>query len=395
MSALRLSPRRLLSLIRKEFVEILRDPSILFMGIGLPLLMLIIFGYGVSMDMGNVPAGLVMRERTPAAMAFARDLAANPQFEVRTARDRAEAETWLSDRSVEFVLEIPEGFARDLDAGRARVQLTLYGVDSNSALIFRNYAAGVLAKTAAKLAAEGRIPAAATDSGLPALTMTARSWFNDEANSRWYLVPGLLVVVSAVSASFMGSIVIAREWERGTMTSLFATPASALEILLSKWIPYAGIAYCGFLVCLGLAFLLFDEPLNGSLAALLGTALLFVAWAAAVGLCVSAKTKSQYLATEAAILSTFLPTMMLSGFIFDLRSVPAWIEVVGRLVPPTYAVESFKICFLSGGRAGTLALNAAVIALWTVGLLAVTLGALGKRPKRTAPAVRKNGENAS
>ena len=215
---------------------------------------------------------------------------------------------------------------------------------------------------------------------LPAVTIVPRTWFNDEANSRWYLVPGLLVIVSAVSASLMGSIVIAREWERGTLTSLFATPASSLEILLSKWTAYSFIAYCGFLLCLILAFLLFNEPLRGSLWVLLGTGFLFIGWAAALGLFVSAKTKSQFLATEAAVLASFMPTMMLSGFIFDLRSVPVWIEVVGRLLPPTYAVETFRICFLSGGQSVTLAVNALVIALWTAGLFAGALTVLGKSP---------------
>lgn len=158
-------------------------------------------------------------------------------------------------------------------------------------MIFRNYAAGILAQTAAKMIQEGRIPSSVQNTDLPAVTIVPRTWFNDEANSRWYLVPGLLVIVSAVSASLMGSIVIAREWERGTLTSLFATPASSLEILLSKWTAYSFIAYCGFLLCLILAFLLFNEPLRGSLWVLLGTGFLFIGWAAALGLLSRPKPK--------------------------------------------------------------------------------------------------------
>ena len=364
MNALRFSPRRFLSLLKKEAIEIFRDRSILFMGLALPLLMLFIYGYGVSMDMEAVPAAVVLKERTPAALAFTRDLSANKQFAVRTVQGRPQAEALLEKRDIEFILEIPNGFERA----------------SNSAVIFRNYAAGILAQTAAKMIQEGRIPSSVQNTDLPAVTIVPRTWFNDEANSRWYLVPGLLVIVSAVSASLMGSIVIAREWERGTLTSLFATPASSLEILLSKWTAYSFIAYCGFLLCLILAFLLFNEPLRGSLCVLLGTGFLFIGWAAALGLFVSAKTKSQFLATEAAVLASFMPTMMLSGFIFDLRSVPVWIEVVGRLLPPTYAVETFRICFLSGGQSVTLAVNALVIALWTAGLFAGALTVLGKSP---------------
>ena len=384
MTALRFSLRRFLSLLKKEALEVLRDPSTLFMGVGLPLLMLFIYGYGVSMNMESIPAAVVLKERTPAALAYARDLAASPHFDVRTAAGRPEAEGWFEDRSVELILEIPDGFERDLQSGRAELSLTVYGVDSNSALIFRNYASGVIAKTTQKLLSEGRIPAeaAASASGLPAVAITSRTWFNDEVNSRWYLVPGLLVIVSAVSASLMGSIVVAREWERGTLTSLFATPASALEILAAKWSACVAVAFLGFALCLVLAFLLFNEPLYGSLWALIGTGILLIGWAAAVGLFVSAKTRSQFLATEAAVLATFLPTMMLSGFIFDLRSVPAWIEAVGRLLPPTYAVESFRICFLSGGEPLKLLFNAFVIFLWTALLFSGALKVLGKSPKR-------------
>lgn len=211
MNALRFSPRRFLSLLKKEAIEIFRDRSILFMGLALPLLMLFIYGYGVSMDMEAVPAAVVLKERTPAALAFTRDLSANKQFAVRTVQGRPQAEALLEKRDIEFILEIPNGFERALTSGRGQVQLTIYGVDSNSAVIFRNYAAGILVQTAAKMIQEGRIPSSVQNAELPAVTIVPRTWFNDEANSRWYLVPGLLVIVSAVSASLMGSIVIARE----------------------------------------------------------------------------------------------------------------------------------------------------------------------------------------
>ena len=197
MNALRFSPRRFLSLLKKEAIEIFRDRSILFMGLALPLLMLFIYGYGVSMDMEAVPAAVVLKERTPAALAFTRDLSANKQFAVRTVQGRPQAEALLEKRDIEFILEIPNGFERALTSGRGQVQLTIYGVDSNSAVIFRNYAAGILAQTAAKMILEGRISSSVQNADLPAVTIVPRTWFNDEANSRWYLVPGLLVIVSA------------------------------------------------------------------------------------------------------------------------------------------------------------------------------------------------------
>ena len=386
MTALRFSFTRFLSLFKKEVMEIARDRSILVIGLGLPVLMLFIFGWGVSMDMERIPAAVVLEERTPAAMAFVRDLSANPSFDVRTFTGRPEAERALEDRSVEFILSIRPGFAEDLARGDGTLGLTLYGVDSNSAVLFENYVSGVLANSAAKqqrLNASSSTDAAAPTGPAgtsPVVTMSARSWFNDAGISRWYLVPGLLVVVSCVSASFMGSLVIAREWERGTMTSLYSTPASSLEILLAKVLPYAVISLSGFLLCFALAIILFNEPFRGSLVLFFLTAFVFVAWAALLGILISAKTKSQFLATEAAVMASFMPGLMLSGFLFDLRSVPVWIEFVGRLLPPTYAVESFKICFLSGGSVETLLRNLGVILLWSAVVGVLALKELRKRP---------------
>lgn len=407
MSSQRFSFTRFLSLFKKEVMEIARDRSILVIGLGLPVLMLFIFGWGVSMDMERIPAAVVLEERTPAALSFVRDLSANPSFDVRTFAERPEAERALEDRSVEFILSIRPGFSEDLARGEGVVGLTLYGVDSNSAVLFRNFVSGVLAQSALKqqrLSADSSTDAAlpmGSAASAPVVTMSARSWFNDAGISRWYLVPGLLVVVSCVSASFMGSLVIAREWERGTMTSLYSTPASSLEILFAKVLPYAVISLSGFLLCFALAIILFNEPFRGSLALFFLTAFVFVAWAALLGILISAKTKSQFLATEAAVMASFMPGLMLSGFLFDLRSVPVWIEFVRRLLPPTYAVESFKICFLSGGNVETLLRNLCVILLWSAAIGVLALKELRKRESvpgakaKTLPTPPKNREGGA
>ena len=201
-------------------------------------------------------------------------------------------------------------------------------------------------------------------------------------------MPGLFVLVTGIAGGLMCAIVVAREWERGTMSALFATPASALEIFLSKWLPYWMVTFLGSLLCLIVAQTLFEVPLRGSLFALLVILGLLSGWSSVLGLFLSAKTKSQFLATEATVVLAFLPSLMLSGFLFDLRSVPEWIEVVGRLLPPTYAMEALKQIFLAGD--GPLVWqNACVLVGWITLAALATIRMLQKRsfprrPKSTA-----------
>lgn len=372
---------RFRALLVKETRLILRDPSYLVIGLGLPLLMLFLYGFGISMDIRNVPAEIVLEERSPAAHALMRRFEANGYLRARQSSDPERSEALFSTRGTEAILRIQPGFARDVEKGEGEVGITLYGVDSNTAQMVRSYAAGILG-TALN---DSRLSAATKDSA-PArapVNLTSRLWFNEAADSTWYLVPGILIIVTSVSASFLGSLLISRECERGTLSALFATPASSLEILLSKLVPCAGIALLGFFLCLFMAIGLFEVPLRGSVLWLMTTAFLYTCAAAAFGLFISAKVKSQFLATEISIMASFLPTMMLSGFLFDLRSVPVWIEWIGRLFPPSYALESVKICFLSGGNESALVMNALFIGLSAVLFFMLTLKLLGKSPART------------
>lgn len=363
---MRFSMRRFWALVCKECLQIRRDCSVLVIGLGLPIVMLFVYGFGVSMDMRSVPVAIVLGERTPAAMELTQALQGNPFFQATVTYSRPQAERWMQERSIEAMVDIPAGFARDAAQGKAQAAVTVYGVDSNSALLFRNYLQGVLANVLAKKATQQQ-NAAATFA--PIVDLNGRYWFNEAGISTWYLVPGIVVLVISVAGSFMGGLVIAREAERGTLHALFVSSASGWEVLLSKFAVYSVLVFAGFLICFVSALWVFSVPVRGSLLFLFTTALLYGAWAVALGLFVSAKTRNQFLAIEAAILLSFLPTLMLSGFLFDLRSVPWWIEVIGRLMPPTYAIESFRICFLSGGSAEKILLDLAILSVWTLGLL--------------------------
>ena len=218
----------------------------------------------------------------------------------------------------------------------------------------------------------------------PVKSLASRSWFNEASISTWYLVPGILVIVVGAASTMMSAIVIAREWERGTMAAIFATPASPLEIFLAKWLSYWTIAFGGSLLSLCTSFLVFGQPLRGSIAGVLAILLTLTAMGTALGLFISAKVKNQFLAIELAVVLAYMPSLMLSGFLFDLRSVPVWIEFVGRLLPPTYAVEAFKQCFLAGDGP-ILWRNVGILCCWAALFFCMAVRVLRKRPPVTVP----------
>ena len=366
-AALRWSTHRFIGLLVKECREISRDRSTFMIGLCLPIFMLFIYGWGMSMDMTSVPIAVVLEESTPSARSLALDLEANRYFDARMHRSLASAEAALSDRSVECILVVPSDFERRAASGDASLGLALYGVDANSALIFRNYVEGVVRTWLAKRSALTG-GSAAQASTRPVVSLTTRHWFNE---------------ASIIAGSLLGAMAVAREWERGTMPALRALSASAAEILLAKGLPLWGIVFAGDLLCLAAAQLVFGVPVRGSIPLLLAVLALFGAWSIILGLFVSVKTKSQFLASEAAVILSFMPTLMLSGFLFDLRSVPAWIEAIGRVLPPTHAIEALRIVFLSGGSPSRVAVNVALLACWTLEVFALSVKTLAGKPRAT------------
>ena len=269
---LRFSASRCLALIVKEWHQIGRDPSALVIGVFLPLFMLLVCGFGISMDMKDVPVAIVLEERTPVAQRIAVDFTANPYFDAKVFYAKAPAEKALEAREVECILTMPAGFAANAQQGEAaELGLTVYGVDSNSATLFKSYVLGQLNSSVTKMVSNGMIESAVASrvSAGPVMSLASRSWFNEASISTWYLVPGILVIVVGAASTMMSAIVIAREWERGTMAAIFATPASPLEIFLAKWLSYWTIAFGGSLLSLCTSFLVFGQPLRGSIAGVL------------------------------------------------------------------------------------------------------------------------------
>ena len=358
---LRFSASRCLALIVKEWHQIGCDPSALVIGVFLPLFMLLVCGFGISMDMKDVPVAIVLEERTPVAQRIAVDFTANPYFDAKVFYAKAPAEKALEAREVECILTIPAGFAANAQQGEAaELGLTVYGVDSNSATLFKSYVLGQLNSSVTKMVSNGMIESAVASrvSAGPVKSLASRSWFNEASISTWYLVPGILVIVVGAASTMMSAI--------------------------AKWLSYWTIAFGGSLLSLCTSFLVFGQPLRGSIAGVLAILLTLTAMGTALGLFISAKVKNQFLAIELAVVLAYMPSLMLSGFLFDLRSVPVWIEFVGRLLPPTYAVEAFKQCFLAGDGP-ILWRNVGILCCWAALFFCMAVRVLRKRPPVTVP----------
>jgi len=273
------------------------------------------------------------------------------------------------------ILRVPIDFSRRLAAGDAQLQLLLNGVDSNTASTMEGYVAGALAIPTQQLADQaGNKPTAA-----PNITIVQRTWFNEAGESTWYLVPGLLVLVMTLIGAFLTSLLVAREWERGTLESLFVTPVRPLELVLAKLAPYVVIGGIDLIMCLLAAKYLFHVPMRGSLPVIIVSSLLYLMVSLSLGLFISAATRNQFAASQMALLTSFMPAMMLSGFVFDLRNVPVVIQIISQVLPATHFMGLIKTLFLAGNYWPDILRDCAILALYAVVLIGLTRRSLRKK----------------
>lgn len=366
--------RRVLALVRKEIRQLLRDRSNLALGIVLPGLMTLLFGYGLSMDVQHAPVAVVLQDMSPAAREATSGLALSRYLAPRFVDAMPAAEALMRDGEVLAIVRIPSDFSARLAEGNAVVQLLLHGTDAATARTVQSYVVGAFALVAARQADAAALRG--THSAPGAVQLEPRLWFNSANTSSWYLVPGLTVIIITLVGAFLTSLVVAREWERGTLEALFVTPARPAEILFAKLVPYFCIGMLGFLMCLAAARGLFGVPLQGSLALLVGVSVLYLLVALGIGLLISSVTRNQFLASQVALLTSFLPALMLSGFLFDLRNVPAVVRVIGNLLPATHFMTAVKTLFLAGNVPALVLPQAALLVgyalLFFIAALAVT-----------------------
>lgn len=363
---------RLRALVRKEFRQLLRDASNLAIGVALPIVLILIFGYGLSLDVKNAPVAVVLEDASPTAANAVAGLMNTTAVAPVLLGSMREAEQLMTERRVDGIVRIPADFSRRLAQGDAHVQVLVHGTDANRAGIILQYTSGALAQWGAiqadRQGREANAPAAAA-AGM--VTIEQRMWYNAANTSTWYLVPGLIVLIMTLVGAFLTALVMAREWERGTLEALFVTPVRPGEILLAKIIPYFTVGMGGLALCLLAARFLFHVPMQGSLVVLLLASVLYLFVAVGMGLVISSVTRNQFLASQVALLSSFMPSLMLSGFLFDLRNVPRVIQYVGNALPATYFMELIKTLFLAGNVWPLIFKNCAILAAYAVLLLGV------------------------
>lgn len=364
---------RLVSLTRKEIRQLLRDRSNLVVGIGLPIVMILIFGYGLSLDVRNAPIAVVLEDPSPMAADVITGLELSAYLSPVIMTSMHDAERLMLEREVDGIVRIPSDFSRRLAAGDAQMQLLVHGSDANRATIIRGYVGGAVGQWVQRQADRGAAgtttvgPGAGMGAGM--VTLTERMWFNAANTSTWYLVPGLIVLIMTLVGAFLTAMVMAREWERGTLEALFVSPVRPTEILLAKIIPYFLVGMLGLGMCLLAARFLFVVPMYGSLLIILVSSMLYLLVALGIGLVISSVTKNQFLACQLALISSFMPAMMLSGFLFDLRNVPAVIHLIGQALPATYFMELIRTLFLAGNVWPLIFKNCAILAAYAVVLL--------------------------
>ncbi|HEU5261167.1 MAG TPA: ABC transporter permease [Gemmatimonadales bacterium] len=356
-----MNPGRLAAIARKEITQIRRDPRSLALAFVLPMLLVVFFSYAISFDVNDIRMAVVDQDRTPQSRALTAAFVSSGYFTVHASVDGvAEAEARLVDGSVRLVLVIPPTFARDLAARRpAPVQLLLDGSDANTATIAQNYADGVVTGFSVLAAADGRRI-------VPPLSAESRVWYNETLESRNMVVPGLIAVLMSIIAALLTALTIAREWERGTMEQLAATPVHRIEVVLGKLVPYVGIGLVDVALAVLAGLFIFDVPFRGNVLLLGLMTLLFLVGALGLGMFVSAALKSQLLATQVAILATYLPALILSGFIFSLATMPLPLRAISTIVPARYFITVTRGVFLKGVGLDVLWPQALAMILFTV-----------------------------
>lgn len=334
--------RRFTAMLAKESRQIMRDPSTFLIAFLLPVLLLFLMGYGVNLDASRSRIGLSVRDDSAAARSLAGTFRNSRYFDVRAAGSMEEMAPRLTAGDIRAVVVIPQDFGRDVARGGGAIQIVTDGSLPNTASFISAYAEGVRANWAAAWA---RDRAQARN---PPISVSARFWFNPELASRNFLVPGSIAVVMTMIGSLLTALVVAREWERGTMEALMATPIGMGEFLLTKVIPYFLLGLVSMTLCAVLAVTLFQVPFRGSVFALFLIASVYLVPALGQGLLISAALKNQFVASQVALLTAFLPTMLLSGFVFEISSMPRIIQALTYLVPARYLIPQLQTVFIAG-----------------------------------------------
>jgi ABC-2 type transport system permease protein len=365
--------RRVAAIAGKEALHIRRDPRTLYLALAMPVVMLALFGYGVSFDLDEIPVAIVDLDGTAASRQLARDLVATGDLVLaKTPADVAGAEALLRRAAVLGAVVIPHDFGRALARGEpAELQLLVDGADAVAGNSLLAKAEPLARASGARLAVRRLAP--------PRLTTAVWTRFNPTVRSALFLVPGLSAYLLALAAVLLTALTVAGEWERGSMEQLFAAPVGRLEIVLGKLLPYLGLGVLQLLLVLALGAWMFDVPMRGPLPLVFAMGLLFLVGMLGQGLLISVVTKNQLVATQAGALSSMLPSLLLSGFLFPIENMPVVLQWLSVVVPARYFVHGLRGVLLKGNGLAELWPDLAALALFAVAIVAVSTARFQRR----------------
>ncbi len=372
MTNRRFSWIRLRALVKKEFIHIIRDPRSLAMAFLMPLILLILFGYAITMDIKTLNLVVYDQDKSAASRHYLEGFPASSYFSVVAAVESyAGARVLIDQGRAHLALVIPSHFARDLEQGRtAQVQLLADGSDANTATIAMGYAEAITKRFSVTRLGGGI--ELAVDNRL-------RVWYNPELKSRWFIIPGLIAVIMTVITALLTSLTVSREWESGTMEQLIATPVQPIELFLGKMAPYFVIGVADVLFSVAMGVWVFDVPLRGSFLFLLGVTAMFLIGGLSLGIMVSTIAKSQLVASQLAMVVTFLPAFLLSGFLYSIDNMPRFLQVVTHVVQARYFVEVLKNIFLKASPPSFVAGDLIFLGLFAAVVFSVALGKFRKK----------------
>jgi ABC-2 type transport system permease protein len=372
--------KRIKAVAWKEFVQIKRDPRSLGLALAIPIFLLLIFGYGLSLDIDHVRTVVWNQD---ASSELTRNFLLNFQnskyFKIIAHTDNyRDIQHMIDTGEVLMALVIPKDFSRYLEAGKAApLQLIVDGSDANTATIAMGYVRTVVSNYNVQLLSN----AFAAQSLPPPRTVDARSriWFNMGLTSTWFIVPGVIAMIMMIIAALLTSICVAREWERGTMEQLISTPVKAPELVIGKFIPYFAIGFFDLLIAIIMARFLFNVPFRGSYFLLFFLSSLFLTGALSQGILISVVARTQLMASQFATLTTMLPTVLLSGFIYPIFNMPKALQAVTYLVPARYYIVVLRELFLKGSGMQNLWDETIFLFLFALIMLGIAVGKFKKK----------------
>jgi ABC-2 type transport system permease protein len=371
---------RLLAVARKEIIQVLRDSRSLIIVLIMPVILVLLFGYGVNLDLKHLPIYVYDRDGSQQSQDLLKRFQASEYFEIiRVVNNYPDLTRAIDDGHAKMGVVIPWDFSRRLQDGRpVQVQALIDGTDDNTANVLIGYAQAVVQGYSSEmqiewLRARGQIAPPAP------VSVETRTWFNEDLESSAFIVPGVLALVMSVIGAFLTSLTIAREWERGSMEQLISTPVTPLEIMFGKLVPYFSIGMIDVLVCALIALYWFHVPFRGSFPMLLVASAMFMIVVLSMGFFISVIAKNQLAASQIALLATFLPAFLLSGFLYAIEQMPTVLQWITRILPARYYVSVLKKIFLKGSAAALLYADLVPLAVFTVVLALLATHSFHKR----------------